>query len=165
MRTSILSATAICVLFGASTWGQSKDSDVGTWNVDIAQSTFGSEPTPKSITVVILKDTPQLLSWRVNGVDANGKEFAYSWSGPIDGTMHPVMQNGKEIGKQSARRENDGTLDRHGEDPEGSSFDARDKLSSDGNTILEDTSEKSKDGKETKTKTMYHRISGTKKAA
>jgi hypothetical protein len=162
MRRSILSATAICALFGVSTWGQSQHSQVGTWNVDIAQSTFGSEPVPKSITVVILKDTPQLLSWRVHGVDGNGKAFAYSWSGPVDGTMHPVMQNGKEIGKQSAKREDDGALDRHGEDPDGSAFDARDKLSDDGNTILEEATEKSKDGKETKTKTVYRR--DTKKA-
>ena len=120
MRTIILSATAICLLCGVSTWGQSQHSQVGTWNVDIAQSTFGLEPAPKSITVAILKDTPQLLSWRVDGVDENGKAFAYSWSGPADGTLHPVMQNGKEIAKQSARREDDGVLDRHGEDPDGS---------------------------------------------
>jgi hypothetical protein len=104
-------------LFGIIAWGQSKHSQVGTWKVDIAQSTFGSEPLPKSITVVILRDTPELSSWRVYGLDENGKAFAYSWSGPIDGTMHPVMENGKEIGKQSAKREDDGTLDRHGEDP------------------------------------------------
>jgi hypothetical protein len=66
MRTSILSATAICVLCGVSTWGQSKHSQVGTWNVDIAQSTFGLEPVPKSITVVILK-RPRV----VRGFDAS----------------------------------------------------------------------------------------------
>jgi hypothetical protein len=131
---------------------------VGTWNVDIAQSTFGSEPVPKSITVEILKDTPQLLAWSVRGVDGDGKAFAYSWNGPVDGTMHPVMQDGKEIGKQSAKRENDGTLVRHGEDPDGNSFNARDKLSDDGNTIMEETSHKSKDGQQTQTKTVYHRI-------
>jgi hypothetical protein len=163
MRKSILSATAICVLFGVTTWGQSKHSLVGTWNVDIAQSTFGSDPVPKSITVEILKDTPQLLAWSVHGIDGNGKAFAYSWNGPVDGTMHPVMQNGKEIGKQSAKREDDGTLDRHDEDPDGSVFDARGKLSDDGNTVVEEATEKSKDGKEIKTKAVYRRQ--VKKAA
>ena len=163
MRRSIFSLTAICVLFGVSTWAQTKHSQVGTWNLDIAQSTFGSEPAPESITVVILKDTPQLLSWRVREVDEKGKVFAYSWSGPADGSMHPVMSDGKEIGKQSAKREDGGALDRHGEEPDGTVFDARDKLSDDGNTILEEVTEKSKDGKETKTKTVYHR--DTKKAA
>jgi hypothetical protein len=159
MRRSVLSATAICVLFGISAWGQSKHSQVGTWYMDIAQSTFGLEPVPKSITVVILKDTPQLLSWRVDGVDGNGKAFAYSWSGPVDGTMHPVMQNGKEAGKQSAKREDDGAISRHGEDPDGDSFDARDMLSDDGNTILEEGLDKYKDGKETKTKKNQGRVS------
>jgi hypothetical protein len=163
MRRSTLSVTVICLL-SVGTWGQSKASDIGTWKVDIAQSTFSSEPAPKSITVEILKDTPQLLAWSVKGIDGDGKAFTYSWNGPIDGSMHPLMQNGKEIGKESAKREDDGTLVRHGEDPDGSSFDARDKLSEDGNTILEESSTKSKDGKETKTKTVYHRISGTKKA-
>ena len=158
MRTGILWATAICVLCGVSTLGQSKHSRVGTWHVDIAQSTFGLGPVPKLMTVVILKDTLQLLSWRVDGVDGNGKAFAYSWSGPADGTMYPVMQNGKEVGKQSARREDDGVLDRHGEDPDGSVFDARDKLSDDGNTILEEATETLKDGKEIKTKTVYRRV-------
>ena len=64
MRRNILSATAICVLFGVGTWAQTKNSQVGTWNLDIGTSAFGSESVPKSITVWILKDTPQLLSWR-----------------------------------------------------------------------------------------------------
>lgn len=164
MRRTLLSATAIGMLLGISAWGQSKHSDVGTWDVDISQSTFGSEPAPKSITVVILKDTPQMLSWRVHGVDDKGKAFAYSWSGPEDGTMHPVMQNGKEIAKQGAKREDDGTLLRHGEDPDGSSFDAHDKSSDDGKTITEEATGKSKDGKESKTKTIYHRVMSTMKA-
>lgn len=165
MRRTLLSATAIGVLLSMSAWGQSKHSDVGTWNVDIAQSTFGSEPAPKSITVVILKDTPQMLSWRVHGIDDKGKAFAYSWSGPEDGTMHPVMQDGKEVAKQSAKREDDGTLLRHGEDPDGSSFDAHDKSSDDGKTIMEEVTAKSKDGKESKAKTLYRRASSSNKAA
>jgi hypothetical protein len=165
MRTSFLSATTIGVLALGIASAQSKHSDVGTWKVDISQSTFGSEPAPKSITVVILKDTPQMLSWRVHGIDDKGKPFAYSWSGPEDGTMHPVMQNGKEIAKQSAKREDDGTLLRHGEEPDGSAFDARDKTSDDGNAITEEITEKSKDGKESTNKTVYHRAAGAKKAA
>lgn len=165
MRRTLLSATAIGVLLGISAWGQSKHSDVGSWDVDISESTFGSEPAPKSITVVILKDTPQMLSWRVHGIDDKGKAFAYSWSGPEDGTMHPVMQNGKEVAQQSAKREADGTLLRHGEDPDGSSFDARDKSSDDGKTITEEATGKAKDGKESKTKTLYRRASSPSKAA
>lgn len=163
MRRTLLTATAVLVVLGIGAWGQTKPSAVGTWKVDIAHSEFGSGEKPKSITVVILKDTPEMLSWRVHGVDGKGKAFAYSWSGPEDGTMHPVMQNGKEISKQSAKREDDGAMLRHGEDADGSSFDARSRMSEDGNTMHEETSEKDKDGKEWKGKSVYVRVSGKKK--
>jgi hypothetical protein len=57
----------------------------------------------------------------------------------------------------SARKEGD-TLLRHSEDLGGSS-DYRATLSSDGNTATEEMTTKSKDGKETKGKTVWHRVS------
>ena len=72
-------------------------------------------------------------------IDDKGKVFDYSWKGPEDGSMHPVMSNSKEVGKQSARREGDGSITRHGEDPDGSSFDGHDEISDDGNTINEES--------------------------
>jgi len=165
MRRILLTATVVGVLLGIGAWGQTKHSAVGTWKVDIAHSEFGAGEKPKSITVVVLKDTPAMLSWRVRGVDGNGKAFAYSWSGPEDGTMHPVMQDGKEISKQSAKREEDGAMLRHGEDPDGSSFDARSRLSEDGNSMNEETTTKDKDGKESKQKAVYVRVPMKKKTA
>ena len=165
MRTILLTATVVGVLLGIGAWGQTKHSAVGTWKVDIAHSEFGAGEKPKSITVVVLKDSPKMLSWRVRGVDRDGKAFAYSWSGPEDGTMHPVMQDGKEIGKQSAKREEDGAILRHGEDPDGSSFDARSRLSEDGNSMNEETTTKDKDGKESKQKAVYVRVPMKKKTA
>jgi hypothetical protein len=165
MRRILLTAAAVGLLLAISARGQEKHSAVGTWKVDIAKSDFGSDPKPKSITVVILKDTPEMLSWRVRGMDKQGRVFAYSWKGPEDGSMHPVMQNGKELGKQSAKREDDGSMLRHGEFSDGTSFDARSKISDDGNTMTEEASEKYKDGKETKGRTVYHRVIGAKKAA
>jgi hypothetical protein len=165
MRRTLLTVTVVWVLLGSGAWGQTKHSAVGTWKVDIAHSEFGAGEKPKSITVVVLKDSPKMLSWRVRGVDGNGKAFAYSWSGPEDGTMRPVMQDGKEISKQSAKREEDGALLRHGEDPDGSSFDARSRMSEDGNSMNEETTTKEKDGKESKQKAVYLRVSMKKKTA
>jgi hypothetical protein len=82
MRRILLTATAVGVLLGIGAWGQAKHSAVGTWKVDIAHSEFGAGEKPRSITVVVVKDTPAMLSWRVRVVDGNGKAFAYSWSGP-----------------------------------------------------------------------------------
>ena len=150
---------SLCSLLVAGALAQSSKSAVGTWKLDTSESDFGSAPAPKSLTVTVLKDTPAMLSWRVHMLDDKGKAISYSWSGPEDGTMHPVLQNGKEVSKQSAKREEDGSLTRHDQDPDGSSFDARGKISDDGNTITEEATSKSKDGKEFKQKYVYHRSS------
>jgi hypothetical protein len=74
---------------------QDKPSMAGSWKLDITQSDFGSEPAPKSMAGTIQKETPQMLSYRVHGVDDKGKAFWYSWSGPEDGSKHPTLVNGK----------------------------------------------------------------------
>jgi hypothetical protein len=112
MRNRVLAALALWALAG-SCMAQSKHSGVGTWKLDVSQSEFGSDPAPKSVTITVLKDTTE---WRVHFVDDKGKPMSYSWSGPEDGSMHPVIQGGKDIGKQSAKKEDDGSLLRHGED-------------------------------------------------
>lgn len=148
-----------CVLITVSIGqAQDKPSLVGTWKMDIAQSDFGSDPAPKSLTLIVLKDTPQIFSWRVRGVDEKDKPFAYSWSGPEDGSKHPMIEGGKPTGQQSAKREPDGTHIRQGEDAEGSVFDARDSLSSDGNTLTDEINTKSKDGKKNTMKGVFHRV-------
>lgn len=143
---------------------QTQKSAVGTWKFDPTRSDLGSEPAPKSLFIVVLKDTPQMLSWRVRGTDEKGKPFSYSWSGPEDGTMHPVTVTSGSKMKESAKKESDGTLVRHGEDSDGSSFDASSSLSEDGNTMTDQVTEKSKDGKETTTKYVYERVTHRKKS-
>ena len=41
--------------------------------LDVAKSNAGSEAPPKSVTLIILKDTPQECSWRVDAVDEKGQ--------------------------------------------------------------------------------------------
>jgi hypothetical protein len=140
----------------------SKASAVGTWKLDLQHSDVGSDPPPKSVTLTILKDTPQMDSWRVDVVDDKGKALSYSWSGPQDGTMHPVTADGKEAGNESLKRDSAGALLRHGEEPDGSSFDGHATLSADGNTIIDVVTSKSKDGKVEKTTWVYRRVSAAK---
>ncbi|MDX6459658.1 MAG: hypothetical protein QOE55_3355 [Acidobacteriaceae bacterium] len=139
---------------------QDKPSMVGTWKLDIAHSDFGSEPAPKSETGTVFKDTPQMLSYRVHGVDDKGKPFAYLWKGPEDGSMHPGLLNGKPSGQASYTREQDGTLVQRGKDADGSTFEERISMSPDGNTWTAEGTSKSKDGKENKDKQVFHRIGG-----
>jgi hypothetical protein len=93
-------------------------------------------------------------------VDPDGKPFAYWWHGPEDGSMHPVMSKSGGQEKQSAKKEQEGSIARHGEQADGSSFDARSKISDDGNSMTEEVTAKSKDGKETKQKYVYKRVKG-----
>ena len=136
----------------------SKASAVGTWKLDLKQSTFGAAPPPKSVTLNITKDTPDASAWRVDIIDTAGKSVSYSWSGPTDGTLQPLKgADGQVMGKESLKREGDALL-RHGEDPsDGSSFDSRATMSADGNTITDVTTMKSKDGKTSKTTSVYRR--------
>jgi hypothetical protein len=158
MRKEVVSAVFACALFVVGALAQSKQSQVGTWKMDVSQSDFGSEAPPKSVTLTILKDTPAMLSWRVQMIDDKGKRISYSWSGPQDGSMHPVTQKGKKISMQSAKREEDGSLHRHGENPDGTSFDAYAQVSDDGNSITDEMTSKEKDGKELKEKDVFHRV-------
>jgi hypothetical protein len=161
-KTQFLHGIACVSLALASAFAQQKASSAGTWKLDLAQSDFGSDPAFKSVTINILKDTPQMLSWRVHLVDDKGKPSSYSWSGPEDGSMHPIIETGKSSDSQeSAKKDADGTLIRHGESTDGSSFDARATVSADGNTITDQIVGKSKDGKENKAKYVYHRAAAT----
>lgn len=162
MRRAFVFAAFVSALLIGTMAAQSKQSQVGTWKLDTSQSDFGSDPAPKEATATVLKDSPAMLSWRVDMIDDKGKSISFSWSGPQDGSIHPVMQNGKEIGKQSAKREGDGSLHRHGEDQDVSSFDAYSRVSDDGKTITDEFTGKTKDGKESKQKWVYHRVDGAK---
>lgn len=138
---------------------QDKPSMAGNWKLDIVQSEFGSGPAPKSVAGTISADTPQMMSYHVHNVDDKGNRSTVSWSGPEDGTMHPMMMNGKTVGQQSVKKESDGTLVRHGEDStDGSTFDARGSLSPDGKTFTDEITEKSKDGKESRDQQVWHRV-------
>lgn len=163
MRNLFFATTTciLCIATGAS--AQKSRSVVGTWKQDMSQSDFGCEAAPKPTTpatITILEDRPEMLSWRVRTTDEKGKLVTYSWSGPRDGSMHPIMLSGKVIGQESAKRDSEDAMVRHGEFPEGESFDARSMMSADGNTITDEITDKSKDGKVCKEKQVYQRASG-----
>ena len=134
-------------------------STVGTGKVDLSKTTFGAEPVPKAITLTILNDSIELTSWRVEVVDAKGESSAYSWSGPLDGSPHPVKDpKGQVLLQESLTRDKQGALLRRGEESDGSSFDARSTLSEDGNTITDVITMKTKDGKTSTETTVYRRV-------
>ena len=159
MKTGL--AALWILLVGTVAFAQNA-SHTGTWKLDVKQSDFGSEPAPKSM-IVTVKDTGETLSIHGHGIDDKGESFSFSWSGPEDGSMSPVMDNGKVTGKASARKDGDAIV-RQGEGTDGSYFDERVTLSSDGNTSTTEWTVKSKEGKETKAKLVLHRVSAQKTA-
>ena len=158
VNTPVVAVVLLSASLALAQTNASKASAVGTWQMDLKQSTFGSEPPPKSITLNITKDTPDASAWRVDVVDTAGKSVSYSWSGPVDGTLQPLKgADGQVIGRESLKRDGDALL-RHGEDPsDGSSFDSRATMSADGNTITDVTTMRSKDGKTSKATAVYRR--------
>jgi hypothetical protein len=143
-----------------------KQSSVGVWKLDVTQSKFGSaESSVKSATLTILKDTPDAMAWRWEGVDATSKSIAFSWSGPVDGSMQDLKDgNGQAVGKTSMKRDGDAFV-RRGDLPDGGSFEARATVSADGNTLTDVETDKSKDGKTVTDTTVYHRVAGAKPAS
>ena len=157
MRVMVIVALIYSLLVSISS-AQDKTSFEGTWKLDSAKGDSASDQPQMTMTATISKVAPNSLSIRLNGVDPTGKRFSNSWVGPEDGTMHPFDN---ESGRQSVRRDGN-VLIRHGETSDGSTFDARESLSADGNTVTEEMTIKSKDGKEQKDKSVWHRVLNTK---
>ncbi len=60
-----------------------------TWTLNLGESDFGGGPSMKSDVFVITMDTEKWGKWSDNMVDADGKAWKFSWSGPADGTPSP----------------------------------------------------------------------------
>lgn len=159
--SAILVAVVVATPSIAAQTNASKASAGGTWTLDVQHSDLGTAPAPKSMTLTILEDTPQHYAWRVDATDDKAQSASYSWSGPPDGSMQPIKgPDGAEIGKESLKRSGD-VMVRHGEDlSDGSSFDARATMSTDGNTITDVVTMKLKDGSVSKITSVMHRSTG-----
>jgi hypothetical protein len=92
-------------------------------------------------------------------VDHDGKVISYSMSGSENGSVFPLKDStGKVLSMESIKKQPDGTLLRHAEDSsDGSSYDSVLKLSADGSTLIEEGTEKHKDGTQKKKKSVLRR--------
>lgn len=144
------------VLASASLFAQ--QNTVGTWQIDLAQSNFGADPAPKSMTSEILVDTPEMLSYRAHRVNADGSSFGWEWSGPKDGSVrHPkILGVSSETGLEGVKEEN-GDVIWHGIELDGSLFEARNTLSTDANTMAFEVTWKHYDGTQEKQKWVFRR--------
>lgn len=149
---------SMILLCGMPVFSQSQSAFIGKWELDTNQSELSANSSSiKSLTLEISKDSQKMLTWHGHGMDKDGKSFDIAWSGPEDGSKHPTMFNGNATLNQYAKKVNEAIL-RHGEDDNGY-FDSRMTISQDGKTLTDEIVDKSKDGKETREKEVFHRVS------
>jgi len=68
-------------------------SAVGTWKLNVAKSSYGKMPAPKSEKLMVMTDKPDAVKWLLTGASADGKSYISSYDGPIDGSYHPLTSN------------------------------------------------------------------------
>lgn len=141
-----------------------QNSSVGTWRYDAAASDFGSQPKPKSIHLVITKDSAAMLAWHLTEVSADGKTGTRSWSGPKDGTMHP-LKTSTGTGQASFKGdENEMTINE--KTPDGMTGEAHITKSDNGDTMTEHFTGTDKSGNQATETIVWHRLKhAAKKAA
>ena len=92
---TLLRATAVGVvfaLFGIQSAAQGPDPIVGTWELNVAKSTYSPGPAPKSQsrTYVMAKEDIKATS---KGVDGSGKPTAAEWTVNYDAKDRPLTGN------------------------------------------------------------------------
>src|SRR4051794_36199405 len=108
VNTATLLAVLVTASFASAQTKAPRPSAAGVWKLDVAQTKFGSEAPAKSGTLTVLKDTPDALAWRYEGVDGTGKSVVFSWNGPPDGSAQDLkVADGQVVAKESARRDGD----------------------------------------------------------
>lgn len=136
-----------------------QNSNVGTWKLDTAQSDFGPQPKPKSATLVITKDTPQMLAWHESEVGVDGKRIHESWSGPMDGSMQTLKRTGGN--REMSFESSNGQFTIHEKMADGGTEDATVDTSDDGGTMTEHVTGKDKNGQPFTATVVWHKVHGT----
>lgn len=123
-----------------------------TWTLNVSKSDFGSGPSMKSDIMTIKTDTDKWLTFTDVTVDADGKKWSTSWSGPQDGTWKPLT--GMPGGKASFKTDDDSS---HFAYPDGTTSDGWMSASDDKKTVTIKVTGKAKDGKEFHQTLVYDR--------
>jgi hypothetical protein len=124
-----------------------------TWELNTSATDFGGGPAMKSDRMTILTDTDKWMKWTDVSVDADGKTWKTSWSGPQDGTLKPIV--GMQGAQAGFKTDDDSS---HWVMPDGSTSDSTIVLSPDKKKATLTLTIKMKDGKEYHQTLVYDRV-------
>jgi hypothetical protein len=122
-----------------------KNSWVGTYKLDVAQSKIGGQP-PQEETVAVSAATKDSVKYTIQGKDAQGNSYTMNYEGKV-GTAAPQMAEGKEIAQITYQMPSSHQFTSQGRGSDGSSSTGTITLAKDNKTIT--VQEHSKDPKGT----------------
>ena len=112
---------------------------LGTWQVDVSASNWGTDPAPQSMTLTVYEDTPERFGYRVHRVSRDGSSDDFEWRGTKDGKPYPVHSSDTSSqGGSAANKEVGGVLVEHGIEADGELEDATLSLAQDGRVMILD---------------------------
>jgi hypothetical protein len=75
----------------------------GTWNLNVAASKLHDPPDYKTLTINVQPRGGDTLKvkWTMTGTRGDGTPIDLAYDGEADGTPHPIMGNGRQVGTAS----------------------------------------------------------------
>ena len=106
---------------------------VGSWELNLRSSSWGTLPPPKSATINVLQFDGRGMQWTANSTDENGNAIEASWAGALDGT--PVEATGTDTGIYYSFQSGEDGIHELTTFPDGSRISSVATFSSDGTTL------------------------------
>ncbi|HEY4355624.1 MAG TPA: hypothetical protein VGN16_07760 [Acidobacteriaceae bacterium] len=151
LRLLCLSAVALILVPGALAGHTHAPNS--SWKLNAGASDFGQGPSMKSDLYVIHTDSDKWLTFEDTTVDGDGKTWKISWSGPQDGSPHPVK--GMPGATYSSKTADDSS---HFAFPDGTVEDTTLAMSGDKKRVTLTVDGKTKDGKSFHQTLIYDRV-------
>jgi len=104
----VVAVAGVLVALGSEALAQSNN-DVGTWNLNVAKSTYSPGPVPKSATIKV-EPAGAGVKVTVDQVLANGTKAHWEYSGNYDGKDNRVTGNNPDADMVARSRINATTI-------------------------------------------------------
>jgi len=106
---------------------------IGTWDLNLRNSSWGALPPPKSATIKVLQFDENGMQWTAEETDENGNTIEASWQGPLNGL--PTKATGTDEDVSYAFQQTDEGVLEVATFPDGSRITSLGTVSGDGRTL------------------------------